>query len=126
MLRALIVEDNPHFREIFKTIFHNKFPFLIFEEAGSGQEALQIFRRMPPDLVFMDILLPGEDGLQLALKVKKEYPNIRIAVLTNYDLPPNRRKAAKFGVDRFFVKDSLNWEEIKDWVASIMDSPGKK
>ena len=126
MLRALIVEDNPHFREIFKMAFHHKIPSVIVEEAGNGEEALQIISGMSPDLIFLDFLLPVEDGLQLARKIKKGFPNIRIAMLTNYDLPANRRTASKFGVDRFFIKDSLNWEEIKDWVVSILDNPRKK
>ena len=126
MPRAVIVEDNLHFREIFKMVFGNKFPSFIVEEAEDGKEAWQIIRRISPDLIFVDILLPGEDGLQLAYKIKREFPNIRIAILTNYDSPSNRRKAAKFGVDRFFIKDSLNWEEIREWVGSTLDSPEKK
>jgi two-component system response regulator YesN len=126
MLRALIVEDNPYFREIFKMVFGNKFPSSIVEEAGNGEEALQIISGRPPDLIFLDILLPGENGLQLAQKIKRDFPNIRIAMLTNHDLPANRRMAAKFRVDRFFIKDSLNWEEIKEYVASILVNPEKK
>ena len=126
MMRALIVEDNPHFREIFRMVFSNKFPSFIVEEAGNGEEALKIIIEVVPELIFLDILLPGEDGLHLAQKIKEDFPNIRIAMLTGYDLPSNRRAAAKFGVDRFFIKDSLNWEEIKEWVAAITDIPGKK
>ena len=125
-MRALIVEDNSYFREIFKMAFLHKFPSFIVEEAGNGEEALQILTGMSPDLIFLDILLPGEDGLQLAQKIKMDFPNIRIAMLTNYDVPASRRAAAKFGVDRFFIKDSLNWEEIKEWVSFILDKPGKK
>ena len=126
MLRALIVEDNFHFREIFKMVFRNKFPSFIVEEAGNGEEALQIISGGAPDLIFLDILLPGENGLQLAQRIKKDIPNIRIAMLTNYDLPASRRTASKLGVDRFFIKDSLNWEEIKEYVASILENPEKK
>ena len=125
-MRALIVEDNPHFRNIFKMVFRNKFPSFIVEEAGNGEEAMQIVSTGAPDLIFLDILLPGENGLQLAQRIKKDIPNMRIAMLTNYDLPANRRTAAKFGVDRFFLKDSLNWEEIKEYVVSVLDNPEKK
>jgi len=126
MMRAMIVEDNSYFREIFKMAFHHKFPSFIIEEAGTGEEALQKISGMSPDLIFLDILLPGEDGLQLAQKIKMDFPNIRIAMLTNYDLPTSRRTASKFGVDLFLIKDSLNWEEIKEWVVSILDNPRKK
>ena len=108
MLRSLIVEDNPHFREIFKMVLRNKFPSCLIEEAENSKEAFQRISGMPPDLIFLDILLPGEDGLQLAQKIKKDFPNIRIAMLTNYDLSASRPTAANFGVDRFFIKDSLN------------------
>jgi two-component system, response regulator YesN len=126
IFRVLIVEDNPHFREIFRKVFRNKFPSCTIQEAGNGEETLQIISERSPDLIFLDILLSGENGLQLAEKIKKDFPNIRIAVLTNYDLPQNRRMAAKFGVERFYIKDSLNWEEIKEWVAPILENPGKK
>ena len=126
MFRALIVEDNAYFREIFKMVFGNKFPSFIVEEAGNGEEALQIIKGRSPDLIFLDILLPGENGLQLAQKIKRDFPNIRIAMLTNYNLSAHRRMAAKFRVDRFFIKDSLNWEEIKEYVASILNDLGKK
>ena len=126
MLRTLIVEDYPHFRKIFKMVFGNKFPSFIVEEAGNAEGALQMIKERSPDLIFLDILLPGENGLQLAQKIKRDFPNIRIAILTNHDLPANRRVAAKFGVDRFFIKDSLNWEEIKEYVASILDNPEEK
>jgi len=125
-MQTLIVEDNPHFREIFKQVFQNKFPSSIVEEAGNSEEALQIIKERSPNLIFLDILLPGEDGLKLAEKIKRGYPNIRIAMLTGYDLPEKRRMASRFGVDRFFIKDSLNWEEIKEWVVSILDNPRNK
>jgi len=80
------------------------------EPRGAGESS--------SDFIFLDILLPGVDGLQLAQKIRKDFPNIRIAMLTNYDLPASRRTAAKFGVDRYFIKDSLNGEEIKEWVGS--------
>ena len=116
----------PTFEKYLRGLFIINFPSFTVEEAGSGKEALQIISGMSPDLIFLDILLPGEDGLQLAHKIKRDFPNIRIAMLTNYDLPASRRTAAKCGVDRFFIKDSLNWEEIKEWVGSLLDNPGKK
>jgi len=100
-------------------VFRNKFPSFIIEEAGNGEEALQIISGKSPDLIFLDILFPGENGLQLAQKIKKDFPNIPIAMLTNYDLPANRRMAAKLRVDRFFIKDSLNWHEIEEFVKSV-------
>lgn len=113
MLRALIVEDNRSFREAFKAALHECLSSLVIEEAGNSEEALQRINGAPPDLIFTDMRLAGVNGLELAQKIRKEFPLIRIAMLTGYDLPEYRQAASQQGVDRFFVKDSLDWQEIK-------------
>ena len=120
MLKVLIVEDNGYFRETFKMVFQKRFPAVVIEEAGTGEEALQRIQGMAPDLLFMDIQLPGVNGLELTQKIKRDFPNIRIAMLTSYDLPEYRRAAARFGSDRFFIKDLLDWEEIKEFVEYLL------
>ena len=122
MLRALIVEDNPLFRKAFRTILHERLPSIVIEEAGSGEEALQKIDGAPPDLIFTDMRLAGMNGLELAKKMKKDFPGIRIAMLTGYDFPEYRRAASQHGMDRFFVKDSLDCKEIKEFVQCIPES----
>ncbi len=122
--RILVVDDEPDILNLARIVLEKNRHQAV--TASNGEEALQMVNAMSPDLIFLDILLPKEDGLHLAQKIKGDFPNSRIAMLTNYDLSENRRMAAKFGVDRFFIKDSLNWEEIKEWVAFILDNPGKK
>ena len=119
MVRILIVEDNRFFREAFRTSLHERIPSAVIEEVGNGEEALQRINGMPPDLIFTDMRLAGMSGLELAQKVKKDFPRIRVAMLTAYDFPEYRRVASQHGIDRFFVKDSLDWKEIKDFVQSI-------
>lgn len=118
MLRALIVEDNLTFLEAFKMALHECFPFVVIEVAGSGEEALLKINGTPPDFVFTDMRLPGMNGLELAQKLKNHFPIIRIAMVTNYDLPEYREAASQHGIERFFAKDSLDWEEIKEFVQS--------
>jgi len=122
MLRVLIVEDNRIFREAFKKGLPDCFPSMVIEEAANGDEALQKIKGGPPRLVFMDIRLPGVNGLQLTQKVKEEFPNINIAIMTDYDLPEYRQAAVQYGADRFFVKNSFKWDELEALVQSI--SPG--
>ena len=119
MLRVLIVDEYRFFREIFTTRLLEYFPSMIIQEAIDGKEALEKINRLPPHLVFLDICLPGLNGLQLAQRIKKDLPNIRIAMLTSYDLPEYRQAASKDGADRFFVKGSLDWKEVKEFVQSI-------
>ncbi len=119
MLRVLIVEDNDTFREAFKKRLYDDFSFMVIEEAGNGDEALQKIKESPPQLIFMDIHLPGANGLQLTQKIKKDFPGIKIAVLTSYDLPEYRQAATQYGADRFFVKDTLKWDEVEALVKLI-------
>jgi YesN/AraC family two-component response regulator len=122
MLRVLIVEDNRIFREALKKGLLDYFPSMVIEEAANGDEALQKIKGGPPHLIFMDIRLPGVNGLQLTQKVKKDFPGINIAIMTDYDLPEYRQAAVQYGADRFFVKNSFKWDELEALVKSI--SPG--
>lgn len=63
--------------------------------------------------------LAGMNGLELAQKTKRDFPCIKIALLTGYDFLEYRRVASQQGVDRFFVKESLNREEIKEFMQGI-------
>ena len=59
------------------------------------------------------------NGLQLTGKIKGENPNTRIAILTGYDLPEYRVAALQCGADRFFVKSSLQWDEVVAFAQTI-------
>ncbi len=119
MVRILIVEDNRFFRESFKEVLQERLPSITVEEAGSGEEALQRIKEAPPDLIFLDMRLTGMSGLELAKKIKDDFPRVRIAMLTGYDFPEYRRLASQYGVDRYFVKDSLDWKEVEEFVQYI-------
>ncbi len=119
MLRVLIIEDNQVFREAFGQVLQERIPSVVVEEAGNGQEAMERIHEEPPDLIFTDYRLGGMSGLELAQKIKKDFPRIRIAMLTGYDFPEYRRLASQSGVDRYFVKDALDWKEVEDFVHHI-------
>ena len=119
MLRVLLVEDNRNYRRVFKDNLCELFPSMIVDEAENGEEALQKINAAQPHLIFMDIRLPGANGLQLAQKIKKDFPKIRIAMLTGYDVPEYREAAVQYGADGFFVKDSVAWDEIRALVKGL-------
>ncbi len=61
------------------------------------------------------------NGLELSRKIRSDFPNIRIAILTGYDSQEYREVARQVGVDRFFAKDSLQWDELLEFAKSILD-----
>ena len=121
MLRTLVVDDYRFFRDIFKMRLLEHFPSMIIDEAINGKEAMEKINRMPPHLIFMDICLPGSNGLQLTRTIKKYYPNLKIAMLTSYDFP-EYRQAVEQDAERFFVKDSLDLKEVVEFVRSIPEN----
>jgi DNA-binding NarL/FixJ family response regulator len=118
-VRVLLVEENLIFREAFRRELLRHFPFILMQEAKDGGEAMEKIQRLSPSLIFMDIGLPGLNGLQLTQKIKKDFPNIRIAMLTGYDFPEYRRTASQYGADRYFLKDSIDWKEVEEFIQSI-------
>lgn len=118
-IRILIVEDSTLFRQLFKETLHDRFPSVEIYEAIDGEEALLRVETVRPNLIFMDIRLPGENGLELTQKVKSRYPNIIVIILTGYDLPEYREASSQYA-DYFFSKDSSTTENIFTLVESIL------
>ncbi len=112
MFRTMLVEDNVIFRESFRDNLWLRLPSMEIVEAGNGEEALEKIGSRPPDVIFMDIRLPGQNGLDLTAKIKRLYPDIIIIILTSYNIPEYREAAARFKADHFFAKDAVAIEEI--------------
>jgi DNA-binding NarL/FixJ family response regulator len=100
----MIVDDNPLLRKTIKEILSAALPKVIISEAFSGETMWHIFNDQLPDLIFMDIKLAEENGLELTRKVKSIYPDIVIAIFTNHDLPEYRQKAGLCGAEFFLSK----------------------
>jgi two-component system response regulator YesN len=117
-LRTLIVEDNNLFRQTLKESLQMSFPGIAIDEAANGAEALQRVNDFVPDLILMDIRLPGESGLGLTKKIKAIYPDVTVFILTHYDTPECREAASRYGADRFISKDSLNRMRLEELIKS--------
>jgi DNA-binding NarL/FixJ family response regulator len=106
MVTTLIVEDSAPFRQSLKRVLGARFPSMKLEEAGSGEQALKKVRALCPDLIFMDIELPGKNGLEVTKRIKADHPGMTIIILTHYDLPEYREAARQSGADHFLSKDT--------------------
>lgn len=118
-LKVLIVEDSTLFRQLLKETLQDRFPPIEVHEAANGEEALRKVEIVRPNLVFMDVRLPGENGLEITRKVKIRYPNTIVIILTGYDLPEYREASSQYA-DYFFSKDSSTTENIFTLVRSIL------
>ncbi len=122
MFKTLIVEDNAPFRQSLREMLSERFPAMVIDEAENGKEAMQKIQDSLPHLVFMDIKLPDENGLEITRKIKTRHAKIRVIILTSYDLPEYREAAKDFGADYFVAKGSSSREEIM----ALVDDIGSK
>ena len=110
MCKTLIVEDNTSFRQVLTDVLHARFPAMPVAEERDGSELFPKIDTFHPNIIFMDIRLPGESGLELTRKIKMSYPDIVVVILTSYDLPEYRHAATQSRADYFVSKDSPSQE----------------
>ena len=118
--RLLIVEDSAIFRKLLKETLHSRFPSMEILEAADGEEAMQKILSHSPDLIFMDIKLPGESGLELTAKIKAKYPDLIVIILTSYDTPEYREAAVQAKANYFLSKGTSSKESILTLVESAL------
>lgn len=119
MLKTLIVEDNAPFRQSLREMLCERFPAMVVDEAENGEEAMQKVEESLPHLVFVDIKLPDENGLEVTRKIKARHSATKVIILTSYDLPEYREAADQYGADYFLAKGSSSREEIMALVDDI-------
>jgi DNA-binding NarL/FixJ family response regulator len=105
MFNTLLVEDDVSYRQALSDVLLLHFPLIGVDEAGDGREALSKVEYRRPDLIFMDIQLPGENGLDVTKEIKRVYSDIVIVILTSNDLPKYRQQAYRNGADYFLSKE---------------------
>jgi DNA-binding NarL/FixJ family response regulator len=124
MFKTLVVEDNAGFREFLVGLLEGHFSSMVFEKAGNSEEALSKTSRFSPQLIFIDIHLPGQNGLQLSKLMRSRYKNAAIVVLTSHDGPEYRRAADQCGANFFISKGGSSVDEILSVVETIVDKGG--
>lgn len=120
MPKTLLVEDNATFRQMTKDMLLARFPSMSVVEAANGNEALKEVNCDCPELILMDIKLPGKNGLELTREIKSQRPHVVVIILTSYDFPEYRDAANESGADYFLEKGSAKSNEIIALIDSII------
>ena len=124
MFKTMLVEDSTSFRQIVRNNLLDQFPSMDIIEAADGLEAFQKIDSHRPNLILMDITLPGENGLELTRKIKADYPGIIIIILTSHDSPEYREAATRCKANYFLSKGSITSDGIFKLVKSIILGKG--
>jgi DNA-binding NarL/FixJ family response regulator len=102
--RILIAEDHAIVREGVRALLSTADDMEVVGEAGGGEEAIQQAVTLEPDLILMDIAMPGLGGLEATLEIRKRVPRTRIIVLSQYGDPEYVKRFLKAGVSGYVLK----------------------
>jgi DNA-binding NarL/FixJ family response regulator len=104
-ITVLLVDDQPLLRKGFGMIIEAEPDLTVAAEAGNGEEAVAAARRHAPDVVLMDIRMPGTDGIEATRRIVGADPDARVLVLTTFDLDEYAFGALRAGASGFLTKD---------------------
>jgi DNA-binding NarL/FixJ family response regulator len=104
-ISVLLADDQPLLRRGFRMILEAEPDLTVTAEAGDGAEAVELTRRQAPDVVLMDIRMPGTDGIEATRRITVAHPDVRVLVLTTFDLDEYAFGALRAGASGFLLKD---------------------
>jgi len=90
----------------------------VIGEAGNSLEAIEVVRKTKPDVVILDIKMPGESGVQVVRKLKNEFEELKIIMLTNYPYSQYKVECFKYGAD-YFLSKSDEFEKLPSVLIEI-------
>lgn len=121
--RILLVDEHALMRQGLRALLSSQPDFVVIAEAADGKAAYNEAPAHAPDILLMDITLPGMHGLALAEAVRRRLPPTRIVVLTTNQTDEMLREALRIGIDGYLIKDA-SYDELLMALRSVVD--GKK
>ncbi|MER6007724.1 response regulator transcription factor [Nonomuraea angiospora] len=104
-IRVVLADDQPLIRAGLRMVIDGTPGVEVAGEAGTGAQAVQLARRLRPDVVVMDIRMPGMDGIEATQTIAAESPSTRVIMLTTFDDDDNVYASLRAGASGFLVKD---------------------
>jgi DNA-binding NarL/FixJ family response regulator len=114
-VRVLLADDHPVVRAGLHGMLSAEPDLEVVAEAGSGDEAVVLAARYRPDVVLMDLRMPGVDGATATARIAAELPEVKVLVLTTYDTDADIVRAVEAGAAGYLLKDTPR-EQLADAV----------
>jgi DNA-binding NarL/FixJ family response regulator len=112
-IRVLCVDDHPIVRKGIAALLLSEPDMALVGEAANGKEAVDLFRRLRPDVTLMDLRMPQLDGISATLQIRAEFPEARIIALTSYDGDQDIYQALEAGVRGYLLKETVHSDMIR-------------
>jgi DNA-binding NarL/FixJ family response regulator len=117
-VRVLLADDQELIRRGFRMILEEQPGIAVVGEAADGDQAVRLTRELSPDVVVMDVRMPGTDGIEATRRVVAESPGTRVLVLTTFDLDEYAFTALRYGASGFLLKD-VRPAELADAIRAV-------
>ena len=118
MIRLMLVDDHAVLRDGLKNILDMESDITVVGEAVNGNEAISKVKEYEPDVILMDINIPGKNGIEATKIIKEEQPAIKILMLTMYNHDEYFMSAIREGADGYLLKDAPS-EHVIDAIRSV-------
>jgi DNA-binding NarL/FixJ family response regulator len=120
-IKVIIVDDHDFFRLGLKTAIQTNHPeIVVANEAKNGKEFFALLKITPVELVLLDILLPDMNGIEIARRLKTEYPQIKILVISSETSTSTIEELLNIGIDGFISKFDSSMDTFAEAICAIM------
>jgi DNA-binding NarL/FixJ family response regulator len=117
-IRVLVADDHTVVREGIRNVLSEKHGFDLVAEAANGDQAIELARKLEPDVILMDITLPGESGLEITVRLRSDLPESKVLILTMHDRGEYVLEAMRAGARGYVLKDA-GAAELRDAVRAV-------
>lgn len=121
MIKILIVEDQELIRQSLEIILSSQPGLSVIGLAGNGNEAVEMAGALSPDVILLDIRMPGMDGVSACRIIKEKYPGIKIIVLTTFDDDEYVFDAIKYGANGYLLKGT-SVDELANAIRTVYNN----
>ena len=118
-IRILIADDQKRARKGLRALLATRPELEVVGEAADGEEAVRLAEALHPDVVLMDVRMPGLDGIEATRRIKEAHPEIKVIVLTMYRV--HQAEAVEAGADAFLLK-SGGFERLMGAIKSFHEA----
>lgn len=117
--QVLIVDDHKIMRDGIKAILRHSDDFEVMGESDNGTDAVQICKNKRPDIILMDIGLPGLNGIETTTEILRHYPDAKIVILSMYDDEHSVVSAIRSGARAFVLKKASDNNDLLDALRTV-------
>jgi DNA-binding NarL/FixJ family response regulator len=118
-IRILLADDHALVREGIRRVLEEEPGFRVVAEASDGEEAMELAREHRPDVVVLDITMPGASGFEVALRLQSELPSTRVLMLSMHDDAEYVMRAVRAGARGYLLKDEAGPSQLREAVRTV-------